>query len=260
MIRFITYPRTGHDTSSEGSLAGPFLDSIINSHAFGLIQISVTGADPSRSWTGTVSAVFPHGTWHSLSVAMTDSIGDDPLFLANDPVTLTFTPSAVAASVIHDNGNSGTAKTIDWTVSNIQGLTTTESCVASFVDPRTPGTVTLIITHDTSDYSFIYTWPASVVWPRETSFVTTNTSSAIDVISFLWDGIRYYGTGFADFSAFGYADSHSPSASISASPSVSSSSSPSRSPSSSPSASVSASPSISPSISPSASPSASPSS
>lgn len=99
-----------------------------------------------------------------------------------------------------DNGNSGTSKTIDWTASNKQKITTTGSCTLTFTAPSGPCNLLLKIVHEASASSYTYTWPATVKWPGATALTTTNTSGAVDIVSFYYDGTNYYAQGAANFS------------------------------------------------------------
>lgn len=99
-----------------------------------------------------------------------------------------------------DNGNSGTAKTVDWRLSNHQKITTTGSCTLTFTAPTKPCVLSLKIVHNASATAYTYTWPASVKWPSGTAVTTTNTSGAVDIVSLRYDGTNYHATGLTNFS------------------------------------------------------------
>lgn len=101
---------------------------------------------------------------------------------------------------IVDNGNSGTADTIDWTAGNKQKITTTGSCTLTFTAPANPCSLQLKIIHENSASAYTYTWPATVKWPSGTAITTTNTANAVDIVSFLYDGTNYYAVGNTNFS------------------------------------------------------------
>jgi hypothetical protein len=100
-----------------------------------------------------------------------------------------------------DNGNSGAAKTINWSTGGpLQKITTTGSCTITFTAPTGPSTLTLIIVHEASATAYTYTWPGTVKWPSGSAIATTNTSGAVDVMSCKYDGANYYcipGTNFS---------------------------------------------------------------
>lgn len=98
-----------------------------------------------------------------------------------------------------DNGNSGASKTINWTTGGIQKITTTGSCTVSFTAPLNPCTLVLKIIHEASATSYTYVWPGTVKWQSGTAPTTTNTSGAVDVISFFYDGTNYYGAFGLDY-------------------------------------------------------------
>jgi hypothetical protein len=109
----------------------------------------------------------------------------------NFATTATFT-------AIVDNGNSGSTKTIDWTAGNKQKITTTAACTLTFTPPPGPASLTLIISHDATASVFSYTWPGTVKWPGGVKLATTNTASAVDIVSLVWNGTAYYAAGTAD--------------------------------------------------------------
>jgi hypothetical protein len=101
-----------------------------------------------------------------------------------------------------DNGNSGTSKTIDWTTSNKQKITTTGNCTLTFTAPDGPCSLVLRIVHEASATAYTYTYPATVKWPGGAAgkLTTTNTSGAVDIVSLYFDGTNYNATGLATFS------------------------------------------------------------
>lgn len=91
-----------------------------------------------------------------------------------------------------DNGNSSTADTIDWRVSNKQKSTLTDNCTFTFTAPTKPCSLVLKLAQDATG-SRTVTWPASVHWSGGTAPTLTTTASRIDVITFYWDGSTYFG-------------------------------------------------------------------
>jgi hypothetical protein len=105
----------------------------------------------------------------------------------------------VSTDDVEPNENSGTSKTIDWTKSNSQSITTTGSCTLTFIAPPKPTSLRLIITHEASATAYTYSWPATVKWPAGTAITTTNASGAEDIVGFWFNGTNYYATGINNF-------------------------------------------------------------
>lgn len=99
-----------------------------------------------------------------------------------------------------DNGNSGTADTIDWTVSNKQKSTLTGNCTFTFTAPPGPCSLILKLVQDGTG-SRTVTWPAAVHWSGGTAPTLTTTASKVDIISFYFDGSVYYGNYSLNFTA-----------------------------------------------------------
>lgn len=88
-----------------------------------------------------------------------------------------------------DNGNSGTAKAIDWRLSNHQKILMTGNCVFTFISPSKPCALTLMITNDATTGRTI-TLP-TVKWVGGTAPVWTKTANAIDFLQLYWNGTFY---------------------------------------------------------------------
>lgn len=92
-----------------------------------------------------------------------------------------------------DNGSSGAADTIDWTVGQKQRTTLTAATVTlTFTAPPGVGNFVLKVIQDGAGGRFI-TWPASVKWPSATPPVLTVAAGSIDIVSFYYDGTNYFG-------------------------------------------------------------------
>jgi hypothetical protein len=97
-----------------------------------------------------------------------------------------------------DNGESGSAKTIDWTQGNKQKLILTDNCVMSMAHPFGVAHLTLKLIQDGTG-SRTVTWPATVKWPSGTAPTLTTTAWGIDLIVFYHDGLNYYGGSGLDY-------------------------------------------------------------
>lgn len=98
-----------------------------------------------------------------------------------------------------DNGNSGTADTINWNNGNKQKSTVTDDVTYTFTAPAGPCNLTLRLVVGASPPHTI-TWPATVKWPGGTAPTLSTTENDVDVISFYYDGTNYYGDFSQDFS------------------------------------------------------------
>lgn len=99
-----------------------------------------------------------------------------------------------------DNGNSGTADTIDWTLSNKQKSTLTGNCTFTFTAPAGPCSLILKLVQDGTG-SRTVTWPAAVHWSGGTAPTLTTTLNKVDIISFYYDGTTYFGNSSLNFTA-----------------------------------------------------------
>jgi hypothetical protein len=97
-----------------------------------------------------------------------------------------------------DNGNSGTAQTINLNTRQKQRTTLTGNCTFTFTAPPGPGNFLLKVIQDATG-SRLATWPASVRWAGGVAPTLTTTATAIDIMSFYYDGTNYYGVGAFNF-------------------------------------------------------------
>lgn len=99
-----------------------------------------------------------------------------------------------------DNGNSGTADTIDWTLSNKQKSTLTGNCTFTFTAPPGPCSLVLKLVQDGTG-SRTVTWPAAVHWSGGTAPTLTTTLNKVDIITFYYDGTTYFGASTLNYVA-----------------------------------------------------------
>lgn len=99
-----------------------------------------------------------------------------------------------------NNGNSGSADTIDWTLSNKQRSTLTDNCTFTFTAPPGPCNLVLKLIQDGTG-SRTVTWPAAVHWPSGNAPTLTTTANRVDVITFYWDGTTYFGSSSLNYVA-----------------------------------------------------------
>jgi len=102
-------------------------------------------------------------------------------------------------SPLHDNGNSGSALTVDWDNGNHQRATLTANCTLTFSNGRSGGVYFLELVQDATG-SRTVTWPAAVVWPAAIAPTLTTTPLRADGFTFYYDDIpatdKYLGQTF----------------------------------------------------------------
>jgi len=98
-----------------------------------------------------------------------------------------------------DDGNSSTADTIDWTTGNFHKSTMTGNCTYTFTAPSGATTLILKLVQGGSG-SYTATWPATVKWTGGTAPTLSTAVGAVDIITFYWDGVYYYGTAVLNLS------------------------------------------------------------
>lgn len=93
-----------------------------------------------------------------------------------------------------NSGNSGTSKTIDWSVASAQLSTLTGNVTYAFSNPTVGGSYVLRIA--TGAGGFTTTWPGSVSWLN-----SMNMAPGVDmggshtlIVSLYYDGTTYWGT------------------------------------------------------------------
>jgi len=97
-----------------------------------------------------------------------------------------------------NNGNSGAAKTIDWTYGNRQKVTLTNNCTLTFTEPQAISGLLLKVVQDATGSRTI-TLPSEVKWPSGTVPTLTTTAGHIDLISLYYDGTNYFGQSSLDY-------------------------------------------------------------
>jgi len=101
----------------------------------------------------------------------------------------------VGYDAVVDNGESGAAKTINWTNGNLQKVELTGDCTFTFTAPTRAGHLTLILEGDGTARSL--TWPATVKWLEPGEPTWSSTDGDKNAVSFIWDGTDYIASGGA---------------------------------------------------------------
>jgi len=142
--------------------------------------------------TAMVEFVFDGTLWQEISRSIPTIIKN------NQDVSTAGTPTFanlkinqnVYFGVEVDNGNSNTADTIDWTAGNKQKSTLNGNCTYTFTSPAGPCNLTLRLIQGGS---YTVTWPNTVKWAGGVPPILSTVVSAVDIISFYWNGTNYYG-------------------------------------------------------------------
>jgi hypothetical protein len=90
---------------------------------------------------------------------------------------------------------SGTTQTVDWNNGNIQAIdlgSATGNVTLTFSNPHITAYTLKVIQDNTAPLNLIY--PASVKWVGGIAPVISTGASAIDTITFIYDGTNYLGT------------------------------------------------------------------
>lgn len=106
--------------------------------------------------------------------------------------TVSYTELGTYFTTQTDDGNCGSADTIDFTVTSAHKSTlSAATCTYTFTDPAGTAHVTLLVCQDGTG-SRLVTWPASIKWSGGSAPTLTTTASKCDVFSAYWDGTNYY--------------------------------------------------------------------
>ena len=157
--------------------------------------------------TNTPSALLDVGGGSATSIDGTDDLLvkddaeiDDDLFVTDDTTiggNISIGETAYFDAE-YDNGNSSTADTINWRLGNKQKSTLTDDCTFTFTEPVGACSLILKLVQDGTG-SRTVTWPADVLWPNNTAPTLTTTATYVDLITFYYDGIDFYGLAGFDF-------------------------------------------------------------
>jgi hypothetical protein len=171
----------------EGAVAGSVGDFYlrVDGAAGSTLYIKESGAGTTTGW-GAVASGAGLGTSSSPQFA---KIGINTP--ADADAVAKFAGQYYSPAV--DDGNSGTAKTIDWNLGNEHELTLTGNVTLTFTHPVNGGRYVLVL--KTGAGGFTVTWPAAVLWPGGSAPTITVTASKVDLITFMYlaGSGKYYG-------------------------------------------------------------------
>lgn len=95
----------------------------------------------------------------------------------------------------------GMTETIDFAIGNSQIInlsSATGTVTLTFSNGQPGGVYTVFIKQGTSTTRDVL-WPVSVKWKDGTAVSITQSANATDIITFIYDGINYYGSGLTNF-------------------------------------------------------------
>lgn len=208
-----TYPERGSGVSGTGPTGpsggptgdtGPTGNTGTTGHtgaagATGPTGSTGAGATGATGTTGDTGYTGPAGTASSTgATGATGPSGGPTGATGRTGPTGATGPESPTIPVI-DDGNSGTAKTINWTTGISHKVTLTGNCAFTFTAPPGACWLQLRLTQDATG-SRLATWPASVKWAGGVApILTTTPTTGIDIVTFWYDGTTYYGIATLGF-------------------------------------------------------------
>ena len=91
-----------------------------------------------------------------------------------------------------DDGNSGTADTIDWTAGPLHKSTLTGNVTYTFTAPEAPCFLQIKVVQGSGPYTI--TWP-TIKWAGGVTPILSQTNGATDIYTFYYDGAVYWQKG-----------------------------------------------------------------
>ncbi len=139
----------------------------------------------------------PHGVTAAQVGALANVVEDTTPQLGGN---LDINKKVVGDATKYNNGNSGTAFTIDWNNGQSQDLTLTGNVTLTFTAPTgiNFARLSLRLIQDATG-SRTVSFPSSVRWAGGTAPTLTTAANGIDIITFEWDGTNYDGVASLRF-------------------------------------------------------------
>ena len=171
--------------------AGEPVDDVVSNRALKDL-LTQSGLNPDASFPGFLAEVFTQegGVSVGSGIKTLNFIGAT---LAPNGTIIDITVTGRVDAPEYNNGNSGTAKTVDFLANGLnQKVTLDDDCTFTFIAPFVGEVVLLKMIQDGTG-GWVVTFPAEVNWGAdgEPSWVTTLNS--INIAVFYFDGTTYWG-------------------------------------------------------------------
>lgn len=96
-------------------------------------------------------------------------------------------------------GNSGASTTVDFAANGpIQMITRNAGCIFSLNNPPTAGFVSLKFVHDGTGTVYAVVFAQPIRFPGGVQPVFTNTANGVDLVTFYWDGVHFFGSAITN--------------------------------------------------------------
>ena len=155
--------------------------------------VSQVGAVPSTlpvptpiSGGGVNRVLFENG---SRNLATDSKLTYDGTLLKQNGYVLSATETS--------DGNSGSAKTIDFSVGSAHTVAMTANCTFTLSNAVAGGAYVLRLVQDATG-SRTYTWPGNVKWPGAVAPAASG-ANATDLINLYYDGTSFYGSSALNY-------------------------------------------------------------
>lgn len=158
-----------------------------------ILNVSASNLGTGTIPNGVFPATLPALSGVNLTALNASNLGSGTVPVARLPTYLA--PTEFSA------GNSSTAITINFSTNGpVQKVTRTGSATYTLVAPANAGTVILKFVHEASATAYTVSFSPGVKFSNGVTPTWTNTSGAIDIVTFYWDGTTWFGVQTPAFS------------------------------------------------------------
>jgi len=94
-----------------------------------------------------------------------------------------------------------TTTTVDWKLSNKASMTFGAGNIGTFAftNPTNPCNVLLMLIQDGTGSRTVTAWDADILWASGSAPTLSTAANAVDIVTFYWNGTKYYGVASLDF-------------------------------------------------------------
>ena len=170
-----------------------------------LIGRTDTGALTLATITGTANQVVVTNGAASITLSLPQSIatGSTPQFArlglgTGAGASAVITTTGTFDTGYYNNGNSGTAITLDLLNGMAQRLTLTGNATLTINNPISGTRYTLVLIQDGTGNRTV-TWPGTLLWQGGAAPTLTTTGGKADIITLTWNGTAYYGSSSLNY-------------------------------------------------------------